>query len=92
MVAISFAFCFEDPYWIGLIEESSGGNVEIGKVVFGAEPSNAEIMQFALHNLHSVSLHKIDGLDLTLWRKKLSKSIKSSNGTKRSLDIYKLAL
>jgi Protein of unknown function (DUF2992) len=39
MASIQFTVFFEDPFWVGLIEESSNGELRIGRVVFGAERS-----------------------------------------------------
>jgi hypothetical protein len=92
MVVISFTVCFEDPYWIGLIEQSSNGHIGIGKIVFGAEPSNAEIVEFVLKKLSSVPLHEVAEVDFLGRPQRSVKSIRNNNRTKRSLEVYKSAL
>ena len=45
--------CFEDPFWIGLYERTSGGLYEVSKITFGAEPMDAEGYGFLLaHAYH----------------------------------------
>lgn len=34
---------FEEPFWVGVFERSSGGCYEVCRVVFGAEPKPAEV-------------------------------------------------
>jgi hypothetical protein len=92
MVSISFTVYFEDPHWIGLIEERASGYIDVGKVVFGAEPSNAEITKFVLEKLSYVHLHRSTGEALALGHKRTVKPKKSIGGTKRSLEIYKSVL
>jgi hypothetical protein len=92
MVHISFTICFEEPYWIGLIEESSDAKTRIGKMVFCAEPSNPEITNFVRHEMNSIALHEVSDSDAKAVVRKLLKDKETQNGTKRSLEIYKAAL
>jgi hypothetical protein len=48
MVAV-FTVYFEDPFWVGLLESEDGGRLAVARHVFGAEPSNAELLQFMLY-------------------------------------------
>ena len=92
MVSISFTLYYEDPYWTGLIEESSGGHIRIGRIVFGAEPSNPEIIEFVREKLSSIRLHEINDLDMLANARRVPKPDKWRSGTKRSLSIYKAVL
>lgn len=38
--------CFEDPFWIGLVEVEEDGIYRVARHVFGPEPSMPEIEQF----------------------------------------------
>lgn len=40
---VSLCVYFEDPFWIAIIERQSGGALEVARVVFGAEPNNAQV-------------------------------------------------
>jgi len=73
MVHVSFTICFEDPYWIGLIEECSDAKTRIGKMVFGAEPSNPEITNFVRHEMNSIPLHEVSDSDAKAVARKLLK-------------------
>jgi hypothetical protein len=48
MVAV-FTVYFEDPFWVGLLESEEGGELVVARQVFGAEPSNAELLHFMLY-------------------------------------------
>lgn len=39
---------FESLYWIGLLEEERDGLLYVGRHIFGAEPSDAEVYDFVL--------------------------------------------
>lgn len=41
---------FENPFWVGLYERIDGGQYEVCKVTFGAEPKDYEIYDFLLAN------------------------------------------
>jgi len=75
-----------------LIEESSDGHIRIGRIVFGAEPSNPEIIEFIREKLSSVHLHEINDPDMLAKARRVPKPEKWRNGTKRSLSIYKAVL
>ena len=92
MVSISFTLFYEDPYWTGLIEEGSGGHIRIGRIVFGAEPSNPEIIEFVREKLSSVHLHEINDPEMLTKARRVPKPHKGQSETKRSLSIYKAIL
>ncbi|MGG4392768.1 YjdF family protein [Paenibacillus thiaminolyticus] len=37
---------FEDPFWVGVVEEQFGNQMKACRHVFGAEPKDAEVMVF----------------------------------------------
>ena len=39
---------FDEPFWVGVFEELDGKNLSVCRVVFGAEPTDAEIYAFIL--------------------------------------------
>lgn len=39
---------FEDPFWVGLVERHDERGYSVARVVFGAEPTDAEIYAFTL--------------------------------------------
>jgi hypothetical protein len=53
MVAV-FTVYFEDPFWVGLLESEDSGSLVVARQVFGAEPSNAELLDFMLYRFASM--------------------------------------
>lgn len=43
---------FEPPFWIALYEREAGGNYEVCKITFGAEPKDPEVYDFFLRNFN----------------------------------------
>lgn len=43
---------FEDPFWVGVYERAEAGKLEACRVVFGAEPKDADVYDFFLKNWH----------------------------------------
>lgn len=43
---------FEDPFWIGLFEQTDHEGLHVCKVTFGAEPTDKEVMEFVDKNWH----------------------------------------
>lgn len=41
---------FEDPFWIGLFEQTDHEGLHVCKVTFGAEPTDKEVMEFVDKN------------------------------------------
>ena len=39
---------FEDPFWVGVFERVSDGQMSVCKVTFGAEPKDYEVLEFIL--------------------------------------------
>lgn len=37
---------FEEPFWVGVFEELNGGKLTVSKMVFGAEPTDAQVYAF----------------------------------------------
>ena len=62
---------FDDPYWVGVYERETNSEVEVAKIVFGAEPKDYEIYQYFLQN----------------WSKlKFSPPVEADNTTEKKLN------
>jgi hypothetical protein len=94
-----FTVYFEDSFWIGVLEKQDGTGYEIGKVVFGKEPTEAEIHAFSLERYAYIVLGKVDGdiksNELKINPKKMQRSVikeqkKSGVGTKAQEAIKKI--
>ena len=46
MSMCKLTICFEDPFWIGLVETEDDGAYRVARHVFGPEPSDPEVEQF----------------------------------------------
>ena len=55
---------FESPYWIGLLEEERGGLLYVGRHIFGAEPSDAEVYDFVLHEMTTLQARMTVGVPI----------------------------
>ncbi len=45
-----FSIFFEGPFWVGILESEDEGRLEVARHVFGAEPTNAELLHFMLND------------------------------------------
>ena len=52
--AVKLTVLFADPFWIGLYERECGGRYEAAKVVFGAEPRDAEVQAWLLQDAYKL--------------------------------------
>ncbi|HCM28863.1 MAG TPA: hypothetical protein DIC34_20390 [Treponema sp.] len=46
MDGTQFIVFFEDPFWVGIVESRRGGRRFVDRVVFGGEPTNAQLIVF----------------------------------------------
>jgi hypothetical protein len=46
MDGTQFIVFFEDPFWIGIVDSVRDGKRFLNRVVFGAEPTNAQLVLF----------------------------------------------
>lgn len=50
---VSFLVFFEGPFWVGILEgQDDEGGLVVARHVFGAEPTNPELLAFMLHDFH----------------------------------------
>ena len=46
---------FEDPFWVGVFERESEEGLSACRIVFGAEPKDAEVWDYILNHYHELS-------------------------------------
>ena len=46
---------YDGQFWVGVCERSDGDSYSVAKTVFGAEPSDAEVLDFTLRRWHTLS-------------------------------------
>ena len=93
-----FTIFFEDPFWVGILEENYNGINYMGKHIFGAEPSNSELLLFYVYEFENIKKIKISETYIKTkkmnFKKSISKSRKTQNkigvGTK-SQNLFKMA-
>lgn len=49
-VSVALSVFFGDPFWIGILERVSEGNLSVCKVTFGPEPKEYEVNAFLAEN------------------------------------------
>ena len=47
-VSSTLVVCFDGQFWVGIVERVEDGTLSSCRVVFGAEPSNEEVLDFVL--------------------------------------------
>ncbi len=52
MASITFTVFFEDPFWVGVFESFDDGRLSAAKHTFGAEPRDAELLDFILERFY----------------------------------------
>ena len=66
---------FEDPFWIGLFEQTDHEGLHVCKVTFGAEPTDKEVMEFIDKNWHGLQLvYRYRGTTISTEKKDLRRS------------------
>lgn len=53
-VSVRLTVFFEEPFWVGIFEHVSDGQLSVCKVTFGAEPKDYEVHDFILKNFHLI--------------------------------------
>lgn len=51
---------FEDPFWVGVFEHQDEAGYALARVVFGGEPSDAELLQFCKKNFSALDFKPAD--------------------------------
>jgi len=82
-----FTVFFEDPFWVGVLEENYNGINYMGKHIFGAEPSNSELIQFYIHEFENIKKLKISKTNKETKKLNFKKSISKSRKTQTRIGI-----
>jgi hypothetical protein len=51
---IKLTVFFQEPFWVGVFEETNDVELKVSRVVFGAEPKDYEIYDFLLKNYSNI--------------------------------------
>ncbi len=52
--------CFDDPFWVGILETCRDGVLYVGRHTFGAEPTNPQLLSFCLDELAHLEVLKTE--------------------------------
>ena len=55
---------FEEPFWVGVFECISDGELSVCKVTFGAEPKDYEVYDFVLKNYYQLRFSPVVATDV----------------------------
>ena len=91
---------FEDPFWVGLFSLSDSNGIKYCRVVFGKEPSDAELYAYLQKNYYSL---KFTESELAIPQKAVcdnpkrrqrqaGKEIRDNIGARKSYEIIKQSL
>jgi hypothetical protein len=98
-VSLTFTVFFEDPFWVGLFESTDGGTAQYARVVFGKEPTDAELYDFFHKNFiklqfsASLPLKKVKppAKNPKRRQREISKELHNQTGIKKSYEAVKLS-
>ena len=83
-VSIRLQVFFEEPFWVGIFEKDYNGKLSVCKVTFGAEPTDAEILEFILRKSYLLSYKEVN-------EDKKSTAVKKKNPKRIQREIKKEA-
>ena len=79
---------FEDPFWIGLFEQTDHEGLHVCKVTFGAEPTEKEVMEFIDKNWHRLQFSQaVDVAQITEIRKNPKRQLREAKKQMQSQGI-----
>ena len=67
---------FEPPFWVGVYERESDGKYEAGKLVFGAEPKDFEVLELVQDHWKRIKLSP--PVDIEQKPKRMQREISAS--------------
>ena len=87
---------FDGQFWCALIERCVNGKNFAGRYVFGAEPSNPELLNWMINGFANVALLPVEGRSKIRFKKLAKSESKTKNGggiggIPKSLTAFSLA-
>lgn len=81
---------FDGQFWCALIEQCRDGKNYAGRFVFGAEPSNPQILNWMIYNFANVPLLPVEGRAKIRFKKlaKIEVKSKAYGGIQKSLKAF----
>ena len=56
-VSSTLTLFHDGQFWVGLVEHIEDGKLGVAKIVFGAEPSDAEVLDFVVNRWENLSFY-----------------------------------
>ena len=81
---------FDGQFWCALVEQCRDGKSYAGRFVFGAEPSNPEIIHWMMHDFADIPLLPVEGRTKIRF-KKLARTERNGGGIPKSLEAFSRA-
>ena len=79
---------YEDPFWIGLFEQTDHEGLHVCKVTFGSEPTDKEVMEFIDKNWHLLQFSQaVDVAQITEIRKNPKRQLREAKKQMQSQGI-----
>ena len=82
---------FDGQFWCALIERCAGGRLYAGRYVFGAEPSNPELLNWTAERFAAVPLLRVKGRAKIRFKKLAKSNQKTDGGIPKSLAAFSQA-
>ena len=82
-----FTIFFEDPFWVGILEENYNGINYMGKHIFGAEPTNSELLLFYIYEFENIKKMQISETDMVIKKLNFKKSINKLKKTQNKIGV-----
>jgi len=61
---MTFTVFFDAPFWVGILEEERDGLLYIARHIFGAEPSEQEVLEFVQRDFDSLWSQMTVGIEI----------------------------
>ena len=82
---------FDGQFWCALIEQNREGQNYAGRYVFGAEPSNPQLLHWMIHEFANIPLLPVDGKRKIRFRKLAKESGKRAGNIPKSFKAFSKA-
>lgn len=83
--SVTLKIFFEEPFWIGVFERVSYGELTVCKVIFGSEPKDYDIYMFILKKYHQ--LHFSPAVEYVVKENKINPKRLQRNVRKQLQDV-----
>ena len=62
-VSSTLTLYHDGQFWVGIVEHVEDGKLEVARIVFGAEPSDAEILRFVVDRWEKLTFYGNEGTE-----------------------------